>query len=522
MDAADISFEICRPVEDHARLVMTWRNDPETLKVSFHHDPKVWDTFWPEYRTSYIAEPPLPVFALYQGRRVAFLRFRPYAHPRGWAGRVVDISINIAPEHRGRGLGPRILTAIQPYLSSEGIDTICAEVRTDNTQSFQAFLKAGFEDTGVNDKHIPDTGERCKVHVLTAELTSSFWRKRRVYVIAEAGSNWRMGTPKRDMAMGRALIDVAVAAGADAVKFQTYRPETVYVANAGRSDYLSKAGITEDIQDIFADLAMPYEMVGELAAYCKERGIDFMSTGFSVQDLEAIDPYVQVHKVASYEISHRHLIDFVARSGKPLVLSTGASNLNDVAWALDRFRAGGGRDICVLQCTARYPAPMDSLNLQTLSTMQRRFGVAVGLSDHSREASTAPVAAVALGARVIEKHYTLDNLLPGPDHAFALTPEELRTMIAEVRAAEAGRGTGVKDVLEAEKELAAYARRGLQATRAIKRGEVLREGMNFAILRPGKQTPGAHPRHLEEVEGRKAARDIPAGSGLNLTDVEPA
>ncbi|TAL00186.1 MAG: GNAT family N-acetyltransferase [Rhodospirillaceae bacterium] len=520
MDAADISFEVCRPVEAHARLVMAWRNDPVALKVSFHQEPKVWETFWPEYCTTYVAAPPLPVFALNEGRRVAFLRFRPCADPRGWAGRVVDISINVAPEYRGRGFGAAILKAALRHLGAEGIDAVCAEIRVDNAQSVRTFKNAGYERFGDTEKLIEDTGETCRIHTLIAEITPPFWRHQGVYVIAEAGSNWRMGTPKRDMAMAQALIDVAVAAGADAVKFQTYRPESVYVANAGHSDYLSKAGITENVQDIFADLAMPYEMIGELAAYSKKCGIDFMSTGFSIQDLEAIDPFVPIHKIASYEISHRHLIDFVARTGKPLVLSTGASNLEDIAWAIDRFQAGGGGDLCVLQCTASYPAPMESLNLWTLPQLQRRFGIAVGLSDHSRDPATAPVAAVALGARVIEKHYTLDNRLPGPDHPFALLPEELSTMIAKVRAAELSLGNGAKEVLDAEKELAAYARRGLQATRAIRRGEVLKEGSNFAILRPGKQTLGAHPRHLEAVEGRIAARDIAAGSGVSLADIQ--
>lgn len=340
----------------------------------------------------------------------------------------------------------------------------------------------------------------------------------RTFIIAEAGSNWRMGTAARDMAMARTLIDIARESGADAVKFQTYRAETVYVSNAGSSDYLSDSGIKEDIRDIFDDLAMPYEMIADLAAYCERQGIQFMSSPFSPADFAAVDPFVRVHKIASYEISHVHLIELAARSGKPLVMSTGASSEEDIAWAVDYFRAHGGGELALLQCTSRYPAPLDSLNLRVIPWLRERFGVAAGLSDHSREPAVAPAAAVALGARVIEKHYTVDNRLPGPDHAFALLPGELKEMVEHIRAVELALGDGVKAVHPVENELADYARRGVQAIRDIAPGERLREGKNFAILRPGKQTLGAHPRHLERIEGRTARRAIALGEGIGPDD----
>jgi len=341
----------------------------------------------------------------------------------------------------------------------------------------------------------------------------------RVYIIAEAGSNWRMGTAARDLAMARTLIDVAIEAGADAVKFQTYKPETVYVKNAGYSNYLAQAGIKEDIRDIFADLSMPYEMLPVLAEYCQKSGIDFMSTPFSPADFSAIDPFVSMHKIASYEISHIHLLRLAALSGKPLILSTGASNEEDIAWAVKTFTEAHGKELCLLQCTAKYPAPMSSLNLKTIPWLSARFGVLSGLSDHSREASVAPVMAVALGARVIEKHYTLDNKLPGPDHSFALTPTELAQMVRQIRMAEESLGDGVKQVLVAEKELAVYARRGLQATCIIQPGDILHEGKNFEVLRPGQQLLGLHPRYLPQVEGSIAVRAIEHGQGLSFEDI---
>jgi len=519
MPDSSLSFELCQPIEEHAQLIMTWRNDPVTLSMSYHREPKVWESFWSEYRSTYFSDLPHPVFVLIGGERVGFIRFKRVPHPRGRSGKTIDISINLAPERRGKGLGQTALRAVSNYLLSEhSIDSVYAEIRQENVSSHRTFLSADFIDLGPATKLVQDTGETCQIRRYIRELTSVFWRSRPVYIIAEAGSNWRMGTTIRDRAMARALIDVAVAAEANAIKFQTYRPETVYVENAGQSDYLADAGMKQDIREIFTDLAMPYEMLADLAGYCREKKIDFLSTGFSPDDFAAIDPFVSIHKIASYEISHPDLLTLAAHSGKPLILSTGASGEEDIAWAVETFRQGGGRDLCLMQCTAEYPAPISSLNLHTLPWLQRRFGVAVGLSDHSREPCLGPVAAVALGASVIEKHFTLDNRLPGPDHSFALLPHELKELVRQVRLAEASLGDGIKRVLPEELELADFARRGLQATREIAQGEILREGVNYAVLRPGKQALGVHPRHREQLEGRPATRHIAAGEGLRLSD----
>jgi N-acetylneuraminate synthase len=517
LDEACLSLEICRPVEEHARQVMEWRNDPFSLAMFYHHSPKTWESFWPEFRDTYFSHPSLPpMFLCTQGKRTAFLRYQPVRHPEGAnSGRTVDVSINVAPAARGRGLGRAAVELGSQYLSrTAGVDCVVAEVRVENEGSRRTFLGAGFREIGKTEKVVSDTGERCLIVRFIHDLTSRYWRSNGVKVIAEAGSNWRMGTPARDITMARTLIDIAVGAGADAVKFQTYRPDTVYVENAGTSAYLSDAGIKESIRNIFADLAMPYDMVAELAAYCGERGIMFMSTPFSLADFAAIDPHVGAHKIASYEISHPHLLRAAGASGKPLLLSTGASTEADIAWAVDTYREAGGRDLCLLQCTAKYPSPLDSMNLRAIPWLRARFRVAAGLSDHSREPLHAPLAAVALGATVIEKHYTIDNRLPGPDHAFAITPDELGQMVAGIRAVEQTLGDGVKAILAAEKELAAYARRGVQATRSIKKGETLREDHNIAVLRPGQQPLGVHPRHLGAIEGKPATRDIGLGEGL--------
>lgn len=341
-----------------------------------------------------------------------------------------------------------------------------------------------------------------------------------VLIVAEAGSNWRMGTAERDLVMARTLVDAAVSAGADAVKFQTFRSRSVYVANAGASDYLAELGIEKSINEVFDDLEMPYELIPKLAAYCHDRRIEFMSTPFSTEDADAVDPYVSRHKIASYELTHARLVADVAARGKPVIMSTGAATEDDVAFGLSAATAAGARQVTLMQCTARYPAPVDALQLRAIPYMRRRFAVPVGLSDHSRDPITAPVAAVALGATVIEKHFTIDRRLPGPDHAFAIEPDELAAMVVAIRDTEQMLGDEAKIVHPTEEELRLFAVRAVQATRDIVQGEALVEGVNIDVLRPGNRRRGLHPRDLAQVSGRRAARDIRLGDGIVLEDLQ--
>ncbi len=339
-----------------------------------------------------------------------------------------------------------------------------------------------------------------------------------VFIIAEAGSNWRMGTHERDFAMAKTLIDVAVDARADAVKFQTFRAETTYVANAGEAEYLTDSGVKGTMMDLFHDLSMPYEMIEKLAEYCKGQKISFMTSAFSEADFKAVDPFVEVHKIASYEISHLRLLALAGRSKKPLILSTGACQEEDIQWAVDTFRANGGKDLTLMQCTVAYPTPVDAVQLKGMVWLHEKFGVPVGLSDHSRNPLYAPLGAVALGASVIEKHYTLDNRLPGPDHSFAITPCELKHMVEGIRNMERMLGSYEKSIQREEKPQYEFMRRGLQALCEIKKGDVFKEDVNYAILRPGNQRLGIHPKHLLMLEGKKASRTIPSGDGIQIGD----
>lgn len=440
---------------------------------------------------------------LSDGRIVGEAEIALVPHPQGMAGRCAHLGLRVT--EAATADYPALLAAVRKALQDAGAADTLVVVGSEGALA-AALAEAGYRPLAEDPSR------------QLLELTSTFWRQSGVYVIAEAGSNWRLGSPERDLAMAFALIDVAADAGADAVKFQTFQPHSIYVENAGASDYLSAIGISATIRDIFADLAMPHEMIPKLAEHAAARGIDFLSTAFSLEDFAAVDPYVRIHKIASYEISHPRLIEAAARAGKPTLMSTGAANLDDIAWAVGHFHENGGQDLCLLQCTAKYPAPAAALNLAVLPELARRFSVPVGLSDHSRDPVAGPAAAVSLGARAIEKHFTLDNRLPGPDHPFATTPDELKRLVTAVRAAAETLGSGVKAVQPVEEELAAYAQRGVQAIRDIAVAEALSEGDNIAILRPGKQAKGLHPRHLAAIEGKAARRNIPAGDGIQWGD----
>jgi N-acetylneuraminate synthase len=344
--------------------------------------------------------------------------------------------------------------------------------------------------------------------------------RQNTFIIAEAGSNWRMGTKTRDLTMAKSLIDVAAECKCNAIKFQTYKSETTYVQNAGKSDYLSNSGINEQITEIFDDLSMPYDMIPQLADYCKMQKIEFMSTPFSVNDAKAIDPFVSRHKIASFEINHMRLIEFLARTKKPLILSTGASTLEEIEWAINHFNKNGGKEITLLHTISKYPAPLSSLNLQIIHELQKKFNVVVGFSDHSRDPLVGPISAVALGAKIIEKHFTLHNKLPGPDHSFAITPDELKKMVWFIRECESTLNSTQKNILPDELELRQFAHRGIQAIKNIKKNDVFKEGINVDILRPGKRKQGIHPMYIEMLEGKNSKKDISTGDGISLDDWE--
>ena len=333
-----------------------------------------------------------------------------------------------------------------------------------------------------------------------------------VFIIAEAGSNWKCGSYEDDIGCAKKLIEIASKSGCDAIKFQTFRPETLYVKNAGFSDYLSKQGMKSEINEIFTNLSMPYEMIPELASYCIKKEIGFMSTPFSVEDAKQVDPYVEIHKVASYENNHVRLLEFLAETKKPTFVSTGATTYEEIDFLIDIFKKNNS--LRLMQCTAKYPCPVDDLNLSVIPHLNSKYDIPVGFSDHSIDPIIAPVMAVAYGAIAIEKHFTLNKASPGPDHSFALDPDELSLMVQSIRKAERSSGSKIKEVLKIEKELRLFAKRSIQAICKIPKGQELIEGVNFDVLRPGKKSRGLEPRFLDSLNGKKSKTDIDDGEGI--------
>lgn len=339
-----------------------------------------------------------------------------------------------------------------------------------------------------------------------------------VFVIAEAGSNWKSGSYENDLKRAKKLIEVAADAGADAIKFQTYDPETVYVKNAGRSEYLKKSGLNQDIFKIFKKHSMPYKMLPVLSAHCKKNKILFMSTPFSVNDATAINKFTKIHKIASFEINHVRLLEYLAKTKKPIILSTGASSYDEINYAIKLLKKNKSGKISLLHTISKYPAPVHSLNLKAIVDLKKKYNLVVGLSDHSLDPIIAPLTSIGLGARIIEKHFTLNKKLKGPDHKFALEPKELKLMISAVRMAEKMLGTEKKIIMKDEYELKNFAKRSIQAICNISKGEILIEDKNFAILRPGNNKRGAEPRFLNKINRKTAKKRIKSGEGILLTD----
>jgi len=331
------------------------------------------------------------------------------------------------------------------------------------------------------------------------------------FVIAEAGSNHN-----GDLELAKRLIDEAADAGADAVKFQTFRAEDMYVEDSGEVEYLDD---DRSIYEIIESMEMPYEWIPELYEYCRERDVYFLSTPFDERSAAKLEAYVPAWKVASYTSSHIPFLEHLAETDKPIIMSTGAHELDEVAESVAALREAGVDDLVLLQCIAAYPTPLSDINVRVVETLREEFDVSSGLSDHTLDPVTAPSAAVALDASVVEKHFTLDKSMEGPDHEFALEPDELEEMVSATRDTEAALGTGEKGVLDVEQELYEKARRAIHAVEDIEAGERFTEE-NVKVLRPGEREAGLSPRFYDDIVGEAAARDIEKYAGIHWDDVE--
>jgi N-acetylneuraminate synthase len=331
------------------------------------------------------------------------------------------------------------------------------------------------------------------------------------FVIAEAGVNHN-----GDAGLARALVDVAAEAGADAVKFQTFAADRLVSPSAPKAEYqLQTTDPGESQLAMLKALELSPELHEELREHCRSRGILFLSTPFDEKSVGFLEEFgVSAFKLGSGEVTNLPLIRRVAATGKPLILSTGMAYLGEVDAAQRAFSEAGGRGLILLQCVSNYPSEPADANLRVMELMSQAFRVPVGFSDHTRGLEVS-LAAVALGAAVIERHFTLDQNLPGPDQRFSLEPDSLRALVRGIRDVEQALGTGLKQPAESELENRRIVRRSLAAAQDLPSGVTLSAEM-LMPLRPGT---GISPDLIEALVGRRTRRALERGELVGWEDL---
>lgn len=337
------------------------------------------------------------------------------------------------------------------------------------------------------------------------------------YVIAEAGVNHN-----GDPAMAFQLVDAAVDAGADAVKFQMFRAEDLVVPGAARADYQKQQTGEGDQLSLLKTLELDEQTHRALFDYCSSKGIDFLSTPFGIEQADfLINLGLKYLKLPSGELTNHPLLVHCAQSGLPLILSTGMADMQEVIAAVALIRQHSrrpvdqNRQLTLLHCTSNYPTAMEDVNLAAMGSLHRETGLAVGYSDHTDGIQVASLA-TACGASVIEKHFTLDRTLPGPDHQASLEPDQLAEMIAQIRATEIIMGDGIKRPRPGELPVRDLVRRSLVLSRNMEAGEALTE-TDIVLRRPGN---GMAPNRLDEILGRRLSLSHPAGHVLREEDLQ--
>ncbi len=328
----------------------------------------------------------------------------------------------------------------------------------------------------------------------------------RVFVIAEAGVNHN-----GDLDLARQLVDAAAAAGADAVKFQSFRAETLASRSAPKANYqIAATGGDESQFEMLKRLELSNEAHRDLRAYCAARSILFLSTPFDEERADFLESLgMPAFKIPSGEITNLPFLAHIAAKRKPILLSTGMSDLTEVGAAVETIRSAGGGELALLHCLTNYPADPAEANLRAMRTMAEAFTLPVGYSDHTPGIEVA-LAAVALGARIIEKHFTTSRVLPGPDHAASLEPPELAIMVRGIRTVESALGNGIKRPAPSEEPVRRVVRKSVVAVKDIPAGAII--GANdIAALRPGT---GLAPSHRPKVIGCRARTAIAAGTPI--------
>ena len=337
-----------------------------------------------------------------------------------------------------------------------------------------------------------------------------------VFIIAEAGVNHN-----GNVSLAKKLVDVAKKAGADAVKFQTFKSEDLVTNNAKMAEYAKKN--TKKIESqitMLKRLELPNRDFVELKKYCDRKGIIFLSTPHTESVIDFLDSLMPAFKIASGDLTNLPLIEKMAKKKKWIILFTGLVNLQEIREAFAAIRKFSKKKISLLHCTANYPCPINQVNLRAMISLQKKFEkkfapLEIGYSDHTQGIMVS-VAAVAMGACVLEKHFTLDRTLPGPDHKASLEPQELEAMVEAVRNIEIALGDGVKKPTESENKIKEIARKSIITNRDIKKGQTIKREM-LAIKRPGT---GIAPKYVGRVMGMTARKNLRKGVIMRFKDLK--
>lgn len=332
-----------------------------------------------------------------------------------------------------------------------------------------------------------------------------------VFIIAEAGVNHN-----GDINIAKKLIDAALEAGADAVKFQTFKTENLVTKGAPKAQYQKETTGGGNQYEMLKRLELNYEEHILLKRYCEEKGIMFISTPFDFESVDLLEKlHIPLYKISSGDLTNIPLLKYIAKLNKPVIVSTGMANLGEVENAVEAIRETGNDKISLLHCTSNYPTNYEDVNLNAMVTLKNAFKLPIGYSDHT-VGIEVPIAAVAMGAEIVEKHFTLDKEMDGPDHKASLNPEELKHMVTSIRNIESAFGDGIKKCNENEEDTKRAARKSIVASRNIARGEVL-SYENISFKRPGD---GVSPIFINEIIGKKAACDINLDEFIYFYNIE--
>ena len=343
-----------------------------------------------------------------------------------------------------------------------------------------------------------------------------------VYIISEIGSNF-----DGDLKRAKYLAKLSLEAGATAFKIQNFNAPQIVSKRGFQNLKISfQSKWQKTVFDIYKNAEFPRKWLKELSDYCKKIGIDFFSSPYDKEAVDLLEKiFVPAHKVGSGEIDNLDFLQYVAQTMKPIIIACGASTINEIETAISTIRNVGNNQIILLQCVTNYPSKIQDANIKAMVALKEKFNVEIGYSDHTTgkvsggddplDGLTVPLAAVALGAKVIEKHFTDDRTRKGPDHPFAMEFKDFKKMVLAIRALETAMGDGIKKVMSSEKDTAIIQRRGIYAKKDIRKGNKIKLNM-IEFLRPAI---GLRPCEVSKIEGKKAKQDIPAGSPLTIDDI---